>query len=49
MNSAKTIERVAIHTDADGVVRVVGTRVTLDRREAAIPQDAPHRAAVFDE
>ena len=30
MNSAETIERVPIHTDVDGVVRVAGTRVTLD-------------------
>jgi len=30
MNSAETIEQVPIHTDADGVVRVAGTRVTLD-------------------
>ena len=30
MNSAETIERVPIHTDADGVIRVAGTRVTLD-------------------
>ena len=30
MNSIETIERVPIHTDADGVVRVAGTRVTLD-------------------
>ena len=30
VNRAKTIERVPIHTDADGVVRVAGTRVTLD-------------------
>ena len=30
MDSAKTIERVPLHTDADGVVRVAGTRVTLD-------------------
>ncbi len=30
MNAAETIERVPIHTDADGVVRVAGTRVTLD-------------------
>ena len=30
MDSAETIERVPIHTDADGVVRVAGTRVTLD-------------------
>ena len=30
MNSAETIERVPIHTDPDGVVRVAATRVTLD-------------------
>lgn len=30
MNSAETIERVPIDTDLDGVVRVAGTRVTLD-------------------
>ena len=30
MNSAESIERVPIHTDADGVIRVAGTRVTLD-------------------
>jgi uncharacterized protein (DUF433 family) len=30
MNATDTIERVPIHTDADGVVRVAGTRVTLD-------------------
>jgi len=30
VNSAETIERVPIHADADGVVRVAGTRVTLD-------------------
>lgn len=30
MNVAQTTERVPIHTDADGVVRVAGTRVTLD-------------------
>ena len=30
MDSAETIERVPIHTDADGVVRIAGTRVTLD-------------------
>lgn len=30
MNSAETIERVPIQTDADGVVRVAGTRVTLN-------------------
>jgi uncharacterized protein (DUF433 family) len=30
MDAAKILERVPIHTDADGVVRVAGTRVTLD-------------------
>jgi uncharacterized protein (DUF433 family) len=30
VNSAETIERVPIHIDTDGVVRVAGTRVTLD-------------------
>lgn len=30
MNAANVLERVPIHTDADGVVRVAGTRVTLD-------------------
>ena len=35
MNSAETIERVPIHTDADGVVRVARTRVTLDTIVAA--------------
>jgi len=30
VDAAETIERVPIHTDADGVVRVAGTRVTLD-------------------
>ena len=30
VNSAETIERVPIQTDTDGVVRVAGTRVTLD-------------------
>ena len=35
MNVAETIERVPIHTDADGVVRVAGTRVTLDTLVAA--------------
>lgn len=35
MNPVETIERVPIHTDADGVVRVAGTRVTLDTIVAA--------------
>ena len=30
MNVAQTTERVPIHTDGDGVVRVAGTRVTLE-------------------
>ena len=30
MNATNVLERVPIHTDAEGVVRVAGTRVTLD-------------------
>lgn len=30
MDSTKVIEPVPIHTDGDGVIRVAGTRVTLD-------------------
>ncbi len=30
MNATNVLERVPIHTDADGVVRIAGTRVTLD-------------------
>ncbi|MGE3512186.1 MAG: DUF433 domain-containing protein [Vicinamibacterales bacterium] len=30
MNSPESIERVPIHTDAGDIVRVAGTRVTLD-------------------
>jgi uncharacterized protein (DUF433 family) len=30
MNPTETTEQVPIHTDADGAVRVGGTRVTLD-------------------
>jgi uncharacterized protein (DUF433 family) len=30
MNATDVLERVPIHTDAEGVVRVAGTRVTLD-------------------
>jgi hypothetical protein len=30
MNATNVLERVPIHTDAHGVVRVAGTRVTLD-------------------
>jgi uncharacterized protein (DUF433 family) len=40
VNSAETIERVPIHTDADGVVRVAGTRVTLDTVVAAFDAGA---------
>ena len=40
MNSAETIERVPIHSDADGVVRVAATRVTLDTIVAAFDAGA---------
>jgi uncharacterized protein (DUF433 family) len=30
MNATHLIERVPLHTDASGVIRVAGTRVTLD-------------------
>lgn len=30
MNAANVLERVPIHTDAYGIVRVAGTRVTLE-------------------
>ena len=40
VDSAETIERVPIHTDADGVVRVAGTRVTLDTVVAAFDAGA---------
>ena len=40
MNVAKTTERVPIHTDRDGVVRVAGTRVTLDTLVAAFDAGA---------
>jgi hypothetical protein len=40
VNSAETIERVPIHTDADGVVRIAGTRVTLDTIVAAFDAGA---------
>ena len=43
VNSAETIERVPIHTDADGVVRVAGTRVTLDTIVAAFDAGATAR------
>ncbi len=40
MNPAETVERFPIHTDADGVVRVAGTRVTLDTIVAAFDTGA---------
>ena len=40
MNSADTMERVPIRTDADGVIRVAGTRVTLDTLVAAFDAGA---------
>jgi uncharacterized protein (DUF433 family) len=40
VNAAETLERVPIHTDADGVVRVAGTRVTLDTIVAAFDAGA---------
>ena len=40
MNSADTIERVPIQTGADGVIRVAGTRVTLDTLVAAFDAGA---------
>jgi len=40
VNPAKTLERVPIHTDADDVVRVAGTRVTLDTIVAAFDTGA---------
>ena len=40
VNPAETVERVPIRTDADGVVRVAGTRVTLDTIVAAFDTGA---------
>lgn len=40
MSSADTLERVPIRTDADGVIRVGGTRVTLDTVVAAFEAGA---------
>lgn len=40
MNSTDTTERVPVHTDADGVVRVGATRVTLDTLVAAFDAGA---------
>lgn len=40
MNPTETTERVPIHTDADGVIRVGGTRVTLDTVVAAFDAGA---------
>ncbi len=44
MNSADTMERVPIRTDADGVIRVAGTRVTLDTLVAAFDAGATAEA-----
>lgn len=40
MNPADTTERVPVHTDADGVIRVGGTRITLDTLVAAFDAGA---------
>ena len=40
VNSTDTTERVPVHTDADGVVRVGATRVTLDTLVAAFDAGA---------
>jgi uncharacterized protein (DUF433 family) len=40
VNSTDTTERVPVHTDVDGVVRVGGTRVTLDTLVAAFDAGA---------
>ena len=40
MNPTETTERVPIRTDADGVIRVGGTRVTLDTVVAAFDAGA---------
>ena len=40
MNPTDTTERVPVHTDADGVIRVGGTRVTLDTMIAAFETGA---------
>jgi uncharacterized protein (DUF433 family) len=40
VNSTETIERIPVQTDADGVVRVGGTRVTLDTVVAAFEMGA---------
>lgn len=40
MNAANVLERVPIHTDAHGVVRVAGTRVTLETIVAAFAAGA---------
>jgi uncharacterized protein (DUF433 family) len=40
MNPTETTERVPIQTDSDGVIRVSGTRVTLDTLVAAFESGA---------
>lgn len=40
MSSTETTERIPVHTDADGVIRIGGTRVTLDTVVAAFEAGA---------
>lgn len=40
MNVTETIERVPVHADADGVIRLASTRVTLDTLVAAFDAGA---------
>ena len=40
VNSTDTTQRVPVQTDADGVIRVAGTRVTLDTLVAAFEAGA---------
>lgn len=44
MNPSDVFERVPIHTDAEGVVRVAGTRVTLETIVAAFEDGATAEA-----
>ena len=40
MGPTETTERIPVHTDADGVVRIGGTRITLDTVIAAFEAGA---------
>jgi uncharacterized protein (DUF433 family) len=40
VNPPETTERIPVHTDADGVIRIGGTRVTLDTLVAAFEAGA---------